>query len=81
MDEWVNLRSKDCLRIFDGIAKTSTAVWPDDLEHASLRIAQRLSVSLHRASSHAIMKRISETAVGEENLIFDGEEDNLSGLW
>ena len=50
---------KEALRIIDGIAKASAVVWPDEVEHASLRIAQRLSISLHRANSRAIMKRLS----------------------
>ena len=57
---------KVALKVFHDIAKASTAVWPDDEEAASLRIAQRLSISLQRANTRAIVKRLAEAPRDEE---------------
>ena len=55
-------------------------MWPDDEEAASFRIAQRLSISLQRANTRAIVKRLAETPRDEEMpAVPDGEEGD--DLW
>ena len=52
--------SKTARQVLDNIAKHITASWNDEHEAASLAIAQRLSVTLHRESERAILRRRRE---------------------
>ena len=51
---------KEALQVIGDIAKSVSAVSPDDIEAASLRIAQRLSISLQRENARAILQRLVE---------------------
>ena len=52
--------SKTARQILDGIAKHVKAAWNMEEEVASLRIAQRLSVTLQRENARAILRRLYE---------------------
>ena len=57
---------KTARRCLDVIAKHASACWHEDAEVETLRIAQRLSCSLHRENARAIMRRLQEPALLEE---------------
>ena len=57
--------SKEARRVLDAIAKHVHAACNSDAEIASLRIAQRVSVTLHRENARAVLRRLSDT-VDEE---------------
>ena len=44
-------------KIFGRIANSTAAVWNDSVETSSLKIAQRMSVTLHRENARAVLKR------------------------
>ena len=46
-------------RVLTRVAKGIAAVWREGDEVASLRIAQRISVSLHRENARAVLKRVA----------------------
>ena len=48
-------------RVLTRVAKGIAAVWREGDEAASLRIAQRISVSLHRENARAVLKRVART--------------------
>jgi hypothetical protein len=52
--------SKAARKVLDEIAKRAATVWNDKPEIASLAIAQRLSVTLHRENARAVMRRRGE---------------------
>ena len=45
-------------QVLDIIVKQLSASWCDDAETASLRIAQRLSATLHKENARAILRRL-----------------------
>ena len=49
--------SPNARKIFGRIASLVSAVWNEHAETASLRIAQRMSVTLHRENARAVLKR------------------------
>ena len=52
--------SKKAKRVLDTIAKQISATWNEDAAAASLLIAQRLSITLHKENSRAILRRLQE---------------------
>ena len=53
---------KEMRQIMDAVAKSISATQPKSNESASLRVAQRVSITLHRENARAIVKRLSEAA-------------------
>ena len=53
-------------KTLDTIAKHAGACWRGEVEVESLRIAQRLSCSLHRENARAILRRLQEPFLGED---------------
>ena len=47
-------------RVWDSIARRASSAWNDGQESTSLKLAQRLSCSLHRESARAILRRLDE---------------------
>ena len=45
-------------RVWDMIAKAQSASWNEDGDVSSLRIAQRLSIALHRENARAVLRRV-----------------------
>ena len=67
--------------MLDAVAKSVEAVLPHEGEAASLRIAQRLSISLQRENARAIIRRLAalEHDSGEPS---SGEAPQLEpSLW
>lgn len=58
---------KTARQTLDAVAKCVSASSTDDTEAASLRIAQRLSTTLHRENARAILRRRVQGAVMEAN--------------
>lgn len=52
--------SKTAREVLDGVAKSVATHWREDNEIASLAIAQRLSVTLHRENARAVVGRRQE---------------------
>ena len=52
--------SKNARRVLDHIAKHIASAWNMEEEVASLRIAQRLSVTLQRENARAVLRRLEE---------------------
>ena len=57
--------SKSARQVLDCVAKHVSASWNEDGEVASLSIAQRLSVTLHRENARAMLKRLQASAIEE----------------
>ena len=55
---------KTARQTLDTIAKHVSACWRGEAEVESLRIAQRLSCSLHRENARAILRRLHDPAPG-----------------
>ena len=64
--------------VLDGIAKCVAAAQYDNHEIASLAIAQRLSVTLHRENARAIVRRLRDTAPPGA---YDTVPADEPGLW
>lgn len=58
-------------RVLDWMARGIAAANGEDTEVASLRLAQRISVTLHRANARAILRRVASIEV----------EATTSGVW
>ena len=69
------------LQIFDAIAKALSATSPDSSEASSLRIAQRLSISLQRENARAIWKRVTDTTEGDGEVASMEQAPQLPTLW
>ena len=70
--------------MLDFIARSVAASWSDNSEVASLRIAQRLSMTLHRENARAILRRRVQDAVmvGPDellNCLFDRVDQLVHG--
>ena len=52
-------------RVLDYLAKGIAAANGEAVEVASLRLAQRISIALHRANARAILKRAASIEVDE----------------
>ena len=59
--------------MFASIAKSIEVTWPGEPEAASLRIAQRLSISLQRENARAILRRLADPS--EQSVAIDQDED------
>ena len=51
--------SRSARRVLTRVAKVVSAVWREGDEATSLRIAQRISISLHRENARAVLKRVA----------------------
>ena len=54
-------------QVLDSIAKQVSASWNDLPEAASLALAQRLSITLHRENARAVLRRRRETAPPDDD--------------
>ena len=45
-------------KVIDTIAKAQSAAWQEGQEHSSLRIAQRISISLQRENARVVLRRL-----------------------
>jgi hypothetical protein len=71
--------SKRARQTLDSIAKHVSASWYTEGEAASLSIAQRLSISLHRENARAVLRRLQETA---PDMVPSGwSPDDTTPLW
>ena len=50
-------------KVLDGIAKSQSAAWLIGSESPSLRIAQRISIALHRENARAVLRRLAPPSV------------------
>ena len=50
--------------ILNQIAKNLAAIWNEYCEIVSLRMAQRLSITLHRANARAVLRRTTPPEAG-----------------
>ena len=70
--------SKTAREMLDCIAKSVATAWREDNEIASLAIAQRLSVTLHRENARAIVRRRREAT---PTAVPDAAAADEPGLW
>ena len=70
--------SKAAREVLDTIAKSVATQWKEDNEVASLAIAQRLSVTLHRENARAIVRRRQEPTLTAAPDAVPADEP---GLW
>ena len=56
---------KGALQVLDAIAKSVEAAYPNEAEPATLRIAQRLSISLQKENARAILRRLADASPAE----------------
>ena len=56
---------KAAREVLDAVARHVSASWYGEAEVESLRIAQRLSCSLHRENSRAVLRRLQEPTLPE----------------
>ena len=57
MESHAGAWSPTALKVIGRVAELQAAVWNEDGEASSLKIAQRLSVALQRENARAVLKR------------------------
>jgi len=69
--------SPNARAVLGRIATSLAAVWNDSIEETSLRMAQRLSIALHRANARAILKRADPIEGARVDAAWDECDDSL----
>ena len=72
---------KEARQVLDGLAKAIAATQPNSAESASLRIAQRLSITLQRENARAVLKRLAEHTHEDGDVVGLIEEPQAEHLW
>ena len=71
---------KEARQVLDAIVKRMTSVWNSEEEVASLRIAQRLSMTLQGENARAVLRRLGDAATAEAGLGGDFQTSEID-LW